>query len=106
MSSVLARGQDIFYALIGSCCKTGKSPFTFKDVNPIRSSSSFIIISNLDATLKLNGRSFKILKLLGEGGFSYVSEFDYSIIRSVPLLQQFKNSLTQSLVGRFIWLKI
>lgn len=26
-----------------------------------------------DTTLKLNGRSFKILKLLGEGGFSYVS---------------------------------
>ena len=26
----------------------------------------------LDATLKLNGRSFKILQLLGEGGFSYV----------------------------------
>lgn len=25
-----------------------------------------------DATLKLNGRSFKIIKLLGEGGFSYV----------------------------------
>lgn len=25
-----------------------------------------------DATLKLNGRSFKILQLLGEGGFSYV----------------------------------
>ncbi|GAA5946127.1 hypothetical protein JCM3765_000126 [Sporobolomyces pararoseus] len=47
MSSILASAQDIFYALIGSCCKT-------------------------DATLKLNGRSFKILKLLGEGGFSYV----------------------------------
>ncbi|GAA5906129.1 putative serine/threonine protein kinase ENV7 [Sporobolomyces salmoneus] len=43
MNSIL----DAFYALIGSCCKT-------------------------DATLKLNGRSFKILKLLGEGGFSYV----------------------------------
>ncbi|GAA5888017.1 hypothetical protein JCM16303_000180 [Sporobolomyces ruberrimus] len=47
MSSLLASAQDVFYALIGSCCKT-------------------------DATLKLNGRSFKILKLLGEGGFSYV----------------------------------
>ncbi|GAA5853877.1 hypothetical protein JCM5353_003719 [Sporobolomyces roseus] len=47
MTSLLAQAQDVFYALIGSCCKT-------------------------DATLKLNGRSFKILKLLGEGGFSYV----------------------------------
>ncbi|GAA6025597.1 hypothetical protein JCM11491_004771 [Sporobolomyces phaffii] len=47
MSSIIERAQDAFYALVGSCCKT-------------------------DATLKLNGRSFKILKLLGEGGFSYV----------------------------------
>ncbi|GAA5933799.1 uncharacterized protein JCM15063_000469 [Sporobolomyces koalae] len=46
-ASILASAQDALYALVGSCCKT-------------------------DTTLKLNGRSFKILKLLGEGGFSYV----------------------------------
>jgi serine/threonine kinase 16 len=64
-----------------------------------------IIISNLDATLKLNGRSFKILKLLGEGGFSYVSEFDYSIIRSVPPppTKQFKNS-THAIFGGQVYL--
>ncbi|GAA6063852.1 hypothetical protein JCM10212_000332 [Sporobolomyces blumeae] len=45
--SLIESAKDVFYALTGSCCKT-------------------------DATLKLNGRSFKILKLLGEGGFSYV----------------------------------
>ncbi|ORY77653.1 kinase-like domain-containing protein [Leucosporidium creatinivorum] len=39
--------RDAFYALTGCCCHT-------------------------DATLKLNGRAFKIIKLLGEGGFSYV----------------------------------
>ncbi|GAA5968518.1 hypothetical protein JCM8115_004203 [Rhodotorula mucilaginosa] len=47
VAALLDQAKDAFYALTGSCCKT-------------------------DATLKLNGRSFKILQLLGEGGFSYV----------------------------------
>ncbi|KWU43879.1 Pkinase-domain-containing protein [Rhodotorula sp. JG-1b] len=47
VSALLDQAKDAFYALTGSCCKT-------------------------DATLKLNGRSFRILQLLGEGGFSYV----------------------------------
>ncbi|KAM0791956.1 hypothetical protein ACM66B_004207 [Microbotryomycetes sp. NB124-2] len=47
MQTVLEHARDAFLALTGSCCQT-------------------------DATLKLNGRSFKIVKLLGEGGFSYV----------------------------------
>ncbi|KPV73804.1 uncharacterized protein RHOBADRAFT_66670 [Rhodotorula graminis WP1] len=46
-AALLESVKDAFYALAGSCCKT-------------------------DATLKLNGRSFKVLRLLGEGGFSYV----------------------------------
>ncbi|KAK4700648.1 hypothetical protein P7C70_g5595, partial [Phenoliferia sp. Uapishka_3] len=44
LSSLIDQAKDAFYALAGGCY----------------------------ATLKLNGRSFKILKLLGEGGFSYV----------------------------------
>ncbi|GAA5876507.1 hypothetical protein JCM1840_005562 [Sporobolomyces johnsonii] len=47
VTALLDSAKDAFYALAGSCCKP-------------------------DATLKLNGRSFKIVKLLGEGGFSYV----------------------------------
>jgi hypothetical protein len=43
---------------------------------PLISPSTFTHLSRLsrptDATLKLNGRSFKVLRLLGEGGFSYV----------------------------------
>ncbi|KAK4046605.1 Serine/threonine-protein kinase env7 [Microbotryomycetes sp. JL201] len=47
MQTLLEHARDAFFALTGSCCQA-------------------------DATLKLNGRSFKIVKLLGEGGFSYV----------------------------------
>ncbi|GAA5876027.1 hypothetical protein JCM8547_003534 [Rhodosporidiobolus lusitaniae] len=47
VQGLLDSAKDVFYALTGSCCKT-------------------------DATLKLNGRSFKMVKLLGEGGFSFV----------------------------------
>ncbi|KAL8277388.1 hypothetical protein RQP46_010228 [Phenoliferia psychrophenolica] len=47
LNALLDQAKDAFYALAGCCCAA-------------------------DATLKLNGRSFKILKLLGEGGFSYV----------------------------------
>ncbi|KAM0748389.1 Pkinase-domain-containing protein [Meredithblackwellia eburnea MCA 4105] len=46
-SALFDQIKDTIYALTGSCCSA-------------------------DATLKLNGRSYKILKLLGEGGFSYV----------------------------------
>ncbi|GJN93687.1 hypothetical protein Rhopal_006744-T1 [Rhodotorula paludigena] len=46
-SALLDSAKDAFYALAGCCLKT-------------------------DASIKLNGRSFKIVKLLGEGGFSYV----------------------------------
>ncbi|GAA5919962.1 hypothetical protein JCM6882_005940 [Rhodosporidiobolus microsporus] len=44
---LLDSAKDAFYALAGSCCKQ-------------------------DATLSLNGRTYKVLRLLGEGGFSYV----------------------------------
>ncbi|KAK4049253.1 Serine/threonine-protein kinase env7 [Microbotryomycetes sp. JL221] len=47
MQVLFEHARDALLALTGSCCQT-------------------------DATLKLNGRSFKIVKLLGEGGFSYV----------------------------------
>ncbi|GAA5945916.1 hypothetical protein JCM10213_006179 [Rhodosporidiobolus nylandii] len=47
VSALLEQAKDTLWALTGACCKT-------------------------DATLKLNGRSFEVLKLLGEGGFSYV----------------------------------
>ncbi|GAA5825003.1 hypothetical protein JCM3770_001829 [Rhodotorula araucariae] len=46
-AALLESVKDVFYALAGACCKT-------------------------DTTLKLNGRSFNVLRLLGEGGFSYV----------------------------------
>ncbi|GAA6032893.1 hypothetical protein JCM8097_000035 [Rhodosporidiobolus ruineniae] len=47
VQGLLESAKDAFYALTGSCCKQ-------------------------DAILKLQGRQFKILRLLGEGGFSYV----------------------------------
>lgn len=51
MASALAQlfdsAQDVYFSCIGSLCKP-------------------------DANIKLNGRTFKILKLLGEGGFAYV----------------------------------
>ncbi|GAA6022087.1 hypothetical protein JCM10207_001043 [Rhodosporidiobolus poonsookiae] len=48
-TALLDSAKDAFWALTSAlpCCKQ-------------------------DATLKLNGRQFKVLKLLGEGGFSYV----------------------------------
>ncbi|GAA6023214.1 hypothetical protein JCM8202_001031, partial [Rhodotorula sphaerocarpa] len=47
IAAVLDSAKDAFYALTASCCRQ-------------------------DALVKLNGRNFKILQLLGEGGFSYV----------------------------------
>lgn len=47
MDGVLERVKDAVYALTGACCAS-------------------------ESTLRLNGRAFKIVKLLGEGGFSYV----------------------------------
>lgn len=41
-----------------------------------------------DATLKLNGRSFKIVKLLGEGGFSYVSRVSPRLDRSSDVVRR------------------
>ncbi|PRQ75713.1 Protein kinase-like domain-containing protein [Rhodotorula toruloides] len=65
---LLDSAKDAFYALTGSCCKTGESPLR----SPSPSSSPNPHRGLSDATLKLNGRSFTIVKLLGEGGFSYV----------------------------------
>ncbi|GAA5821526.1 hypothetical protein JCM11251_000891 [Rhodosporidiobolus azoricus] len=47
MDRLIDSAKDAFYALTGSCCKQ-------------------------DATLSLNGRTYKVLRLLGEGGFAYV----------------------------------
>lgn len=76
--------KDIFYALSSCFCGNGKlidqirrmeveckaAPEVVTDEIRIADVRSSLELS--DATLKLNGRSFKILKLLGEGGFSYV----------------------------------
>ncbi|GAA5974275.1 hypothetical protein JCM11641_006706 [Rhodosporidiobolus odoratus] len=47
VAALVDQVKDAFYSLTGACCKT-------------------------DATLKLQGRKFTIVKLLGEGGFSFV----------------------------------
>lgn len=49
LGAILDRAQDTLFAL-ASCVPCGPS----------------------SSTLKLNGRTFKIVKLLGEGGFSFV----------------------------------
>lgn len=85
VAAVLEQAKDAFYALTGSCCKTGQSvsPAGYACAVPLAHSLTRRPPDRLfarrrpyataaDATLKLNGRSFKILQLLGEGGFSYV----------------------------------
>lgn len=69
VAAVLDSAKDAFYALTASCCRQGTS-FHSLESAIARSPAS----GPADALVKLNGRNFKILQLLGEGGFSYVRD--------------------------------
>lgn len=62
LASLFDTAQDAYFSCIGSLCKP-------------------------DANIKLNGRTFKILKLLGEGGFAYVCLSTRSSIRAQAMRQ-------------------
>jgi hypothetical protein len=59
---------------LGNCHNARMTPLIVQIVDSVKD-TAFALTSCLcqpSANIKLNGRTFKIVKLLGEGGFSYV----------------------------------
>ena len=59
LDNVKDQAKDAFFALTGGCLNLGCI-------------GGLGGLTGRGATVKINGRSFKIIKVLGEGGFSFV----------------------------------